>query len=247
MKILSLFAAIILAACGQTGQNEVSYPILAAGIADATVAVGDWTIVLTRADVGIGPIYFCAASGASLDLCPHAVQEFTHDALIDGLDPTPQSLGQVTGVSGSLRSTKYDLGISWPLTSSNVVPSASAPEGHSVFLAGRATRGTDSFEFTAEIDIEPSYQGAYAILGQRVDVAVADSNARLLVRVAPDQWLARLNFDSLFAMGASPVRIADGYAALEDGSVDPRQAARNALVLAITNTQKPDFEWTTGE
>lgn len=238
---------VLVAACGQTSQVDVSYPFVGEGSALHEFDVGTWRVTLTRADVAIGPVYFCAASGASQDLCPRAVQEFPHDAVIDALSAVPQNLGFITGVSGAMRSVKYDLGISWPITSSASVASASAPSGHSVLIEGTAVRGAEMFSFVAEIDIVPSYQGAYAILGQRVDATVEDSGQTLTVSVAPGVWLSHVDFDALADLGLSSVRIADGFALNADGSTDARQRARDVLVLQITNAEKPMFAWTTGE
>ena len=76
--LLSLVvAAPALGACSGTGQPEVAYQAFAAAKAPATIQAGDWSVTLDEASVAFGPVYFCAASSGSADLCETAVGELT--------------------------------------------------------------------------------------------------------------------------------------------------------------------------
>ena len=143
--------AVCAAACGSTGQRPVSYALFGAGEAPVPFDAGAWRVTLSRADVGIGPIYLCATSGASSDLCPAAVQEFADAAVIPGIDAAPRALGLVTGTTGSIRSAAYDYAVTWFPTQARPTPTAVAPGGHSARFAGRAVRGAETLEFTADI------------------------------------------------------------------------------------------------
>lgn len=243
----AIWVVLFLVACGDTGQSSVTYPILAVGASSSSFEVEGWSIELTRADVAFGPLYFCASSGASSELCPEAVQEFAEDVFIDALAPGESRLGEVRGTTGEIRSARYDLGISWSITGNAPTASESAPDEHSFVVEGTATRGADSFSFSAQVDLPPVFAGGHTIAGQRTEVHVTDSDTSLTLSVPIEAWIAEIDFDELAALGVASVEIRDGVPALPDGSADPRQHARDSLAGAITNSHRIQFEWSTGE
>lgn len=238
---------LLLAACGDTGQASVTYPLYVSGASATTFDVGGWSISLTRADVAFGPLYFCASSGASSDLCPQAVGELASDVRIDALSDVPIRVGDIAGVTGEVRSARYDLGISWPITANAPVASESAPDGHSAVLEGVATKGSESFQFVATIDLPPAFAGGHTVAGQRAETFVLGGQTQLTMLVPVEAWLSEIDFDSLSLSAAPSVEIRDGYAPLSDGAIDPRRAARDDLALAIVNLHRIQFEWSTGE
>ena len=234
---------VFIASCGTTGQRHVAYEAVATGTATTSRSFGAWQVSLTRADIAIGPIYFCAATSASMDLCPQAVEELDTAALVHGLDASEQSLGMVDGVVGTMRSAKYDLGRAWLLTEQNITPDRSAPNGHSVVLEGTATNGTASFEFVATIDVEPKFAGGFAIAGQTLDADVTSEQTKVVISFDPFLWLTNVNFDALNATQQKPVVIRSGYAPDAGGNEDARQLANDAILLGITNGARPIFTW----
>ena len=56
----------------------------------------------TRADVAIGPVYFCATAAASPDLCDVAVAELTDVVVADALVVDPAPLAEITGLLARL-------------------------------------------------------------------------------------------------------------------------------------------------
>lgn len=230
------WAALALAAsgCGTTGRELVSYPASGHGTAAAEFDAGDARVTLEVAQVALGPIYFCATAAASADLCSVAVQELTSTATLDALDPGPQPLGNVEGVSGSIRSLTFDYGISWFNTQTTPVAAAAAVGGHSAHFEGLATRGGTSRRFVADVDVVPQFRGSRAVQALRVTADVPDADARLDVTVDSAAWWAGVDFGPLWDAAEEPIVIAPG------------SAAHNALVVAMTATIPPTFIWTIG-
>jgi hypothetical protein len=228
-----LVSLLALAGCGSTGQQAVTVPLFAAGVAPAPVTAGEWSVNLEVARVGLGPIYFCATEGASMDLCPAAVSEFAAVAVVDGLDATPRRLGDVTGVSGAIRSATYDFAVSWRARQSEPTPAAVAPDGHSAHFEGSASRGATTLRFACDVDVLPQHAGTRAVQGARAAVDLRDGRARLDVTIDPRAWFAAVDFDELLALGGDPV------------VVPPSSRAANALVIHMTTTGQPVFTWST--
>jgi len=227
MSRLALLSGVIvtvgLVACGDTGQSEVSYPAFALGVDAAPFDVGDWRVTLTEADIAIGPIYFCATAAASADLCPSATAELRVVAVVDGLDPSPQPIGTVEGVTGVINSATYDFGIHWFTRDRSPIIAPEAPGGHSARFAGSATRGETTVPFTIDLDLVPQFQGTRAVQGARAKADIQDDGWRLELRFDPVAWFRTVDFDRL------------------------ETAADNALVIAITTGQPITFNWVRAE
>lgn len=223
--------ALQASACGDTGQELVSYPIFAAATAPGPLRVGEYEITLEAAQVGFGPVYFCATAAASADLCSSAVGEFAASATIDALSPNEQRLGEVRGVSGEIRSATYDYAITWLNTQTSPTPTSAAPGGHSAHFEGRVTRGLSTFRFIADIDVVPQFQGLLAVQAARASASVHDSRVRLDIRFDASAWWQTVDFSELEALGVDPVLV-------------PKNArATNAVVIAMTTSSPPAFEW----
>ena len=229
--LLALCALLVCAGCGSTGQREIDYPLFARGQAPAPFQAGEWVVTLEVARVGFGPAYFCATAAASSDLCPVAVAEFASSAELDALNPTPQELGTVEGVSGTIRSSTYDYAFTWLNTQRSPRPTAAAPLGHSAHFEGRASRGGQTFRFVADVDVTPQTQGARAVQGARVEADVQDSNIRLDLRVDATAWWRNVDFNELAQSDRDVV------------VVSPTSRAYSALVIAMTATATPVLEW----
>ncbi len=218
MKQLGL-GLLLMAACGDTGQQLIGVPIHARGGANQ-IDVGPWHVQLTSAIVGFGPAYFCASSNADGDLCATAVVELARTETIDALGGDVD-LGQLDGVTGTVRGAMYDWGYSWFLTHDEPSANRGAPGGHSLQLAGTATNGPSTVSFTAEIDALPSNPGAPAVRAQHTQRVLTDDDTTLTVTVEPARWMAGIDFEALSAQGATVTIVAgtNAYSALVNGMV----------------------------
>ena len=229
--ILTLALGLASHGCGETGQEEVSYPLFASGNAESSFVTGDYEVTLEVARIGFGPAYFCATSGASSDLCPSAMAEFTASATVDGLAEGAQQLGEIRGVTGEIRSATYDYAFNWFATQRSAAPGAGAPGGHSAHFEGRVVRGTTQFRFVADIDVVPQIQGSRAVQGARISADVQDDRVRLDVRFDPTAWWRSVDFSELEAIGGELVVVPKG------------SRAANAVIIGMTATTPPTFEW----
>jgi hypothetical protein len=234
MRFLYSICLLASLGCGSTVLEEVSYPAFGRGATPAPFFVGEWEVALSVAEVGIGPVYFCATEGASADLCPTAVQEMTYTATLDALDPTPHQLGDVTGVTGTIRSMTYDFAITWFPTQTTPTPQRGAPDGHAARFEGRATRGATSFSFIADVDVLPPFQGTRAVQGARVRADVSSSQTRLDVKLDAARLFLGVDFDELSMTSGTPI------------AIGPGSRAHNALVFGLTGgATGPQFTWST--
>ena len=193
-------------------------------------------VELDRAEVGVGPIYFCATAGASSNLCPTAVQEFAGAATIDGLDPTPREIGRVTGVTGEIRSATYDYAVTWLSTQSRPTATSGAPGGRSARFAGRATKGALKLSFSVEIDVVSRIRGERVVNGAPAVLSMSTPPAAgfgLLARVAPFEWFSRVDFDEIAPLADAAGRVVIG----------PETRAASALTAAMTADERLGLEW----
>lgn len=230
----SVLALLILCGCGgTTGQPQTDYPVFGRGEVPAPFAVGEWTVTLTLARIAFGPAYFCATAAASSDLCPVALSEFIDAAVVDGLEPASQRLGDGQGQTGTIRSTSYDFGIDWFTTQRQPTPALAAPEGHSALFEGLASKGGQSIRFRAAIDAVPAFQDTRVVQGQPLNVELRDG-LELTVGLHPGDWWKGVDFD-LLAAGISP----PGDAAV----IAPGSQAHEALLFGMITGRPPTLDW----
>ncbi len=230
-RLLAPLLLLLLVACNDTGQAFVSYPMVATGVSPGPFAAGEWQVTFTRAQVGLGPLYFCATAGASASLCPVALAEFAHTATVDAMNPVAQPLGDIHGVTGPIRSMTFDYAITWLTVETSARPKTGAPGGHSARFEGTAQKGATIVHFVADIDVVPRYQGSRAVEGARVMADVVDENVQVEVVVDPRDWWKNVDFDDLAAQGVDPAVVAPG------------SRAYNAVVVAMTANYRPAFTW----
>ena len=200
MKRVLLIGLVAFAeACGETGQARVSVPLTATGTAARVVTIADATVMLTRADLALGPLYFCASAIGRAELCEVAVAELLPVAVIHALDPNPQALGALDATTGNIMSAIYDYGISWLLTQNQPRASANAPDGHSAALEGVIVRGGRTLRFRAGIDALPRVAGDQTVNAQRTSHALVSHTEQLTLTVDPNSWVDRLDVAALFA------------------------------------------------
>lgn len=261
-RVLSTGLLGLVLACGDTGQARVSVALTATGSAAESVTIADATVMLTRADVALGPLYFCASAIGRAELCEVAVAELLPVVVLHGLDPTPQALGALDATTGNIMSAIYDYGISWLLTQNQPRASTSALDGHSAVLEGVIMRGGRTLRFSAQIDALPRVAGDQTVNGQRTSHALVSHTEQLTLTVDPNRWVDRLDVEALFARdtdGDGVVTIAPADSAAEashmlpgvpdGGSSDAGSAAREvdtsyeSILQGMTTRAPLGFVW----
>ncbi len=228
---LTAFALLALTACIDASQAPIAYDAVAVARGNGVAAAGAWSITLTRADVALGPFYFCAAASGSSTLCESSVAEVRGVTVVNALASTPQFLGRVHGFSGAIQSVSYDLGISWFDTQRAATPAPALPGGHSIQLEGVAKRGAVSVTFRADIDVVPQFQGQNAISTAPAKAAVQPANGRLAIVLEPAAWLKQVDFDAVALTGERDLVIAPG------------SSAHNAILVGLKNLSPITFAW----
>jgi hypothetical protein len=224
---------ILLAACGDTGQEHVALALTATGTASHAVTIGAATLTLTRADVAFGPTYLCASESGRAELCEVAVAEFLDTVTVNALNASVQPLGELNATTGSVRSGLFDYGISWLLTQNEPRANAGAVEGHSAIVEGTVTRGAQTLRFRATIDAKPRMSGDLAVNGQVTRFSIGPDSA-LNISADPHSWVSNLDADALFALDT------DG-----DGLVDiPSDSLAHESILQGMVSRAPlRFTW----
>ena len=221
-------------ACGDTGSERVEIPAVARGSAQTSLSVGAASFKLNRAQVGFGPVYFCATAGAEVELCEVALAELLTTLTIDGLDAQSQPIGTLQATTGSVRSALYDYGISWLLTQQAARPSDGSPGGHSALLDGSVERDGRTLSFSVQVDIKPRGPGDAAVNAQRTSHEISGRSDRLTVAVDPYRWLENVELDPLFALDSD----GDGNVVIAEDT-----QAYQAIVQGMTNGAPVQFVW----
>lgn len=229
-----LAGACVLGAlgCGDTGQARVEYPLVFTGVSpDPFVADTDWEVTLSEAQLAFGPVFFCASTLASAELCPTAQAEFAAIVPLDLLSEDPVTLGQVNGVSGAINSLVMGYNYTWFIADTAPSSDPSVLDGHSAVLRGLATRGADSVAFSATIDILPTIRGGFALQLGGTRAEINSDEAQLDVSIDVRTWIEDIDFDELLALGQAEVEILPGT------------AAHSRITLAMTANETPSFVW----
>ncbi len=232
-------------ACTQPPQERVAFPLVGRGSTTASFVARGWDVTLTRAQLGLGPAYFCVTQADKPDLCETPLVEWAATATLDALQPQDQALGTVTGVSGDIRSVQFDYAITWFNTQQAPSPRSGAPGGHSVQLEGEARKDGNVIHFTADVDLLPYSQGQRTVLGMPVTASVDARTTRMTVLVDPTAWFGQVDFGQMLPTapdldGGMP---ADAALAPQDIHLTIGQGSRayNALVLQMTVNARPAF------
>jgi hypothetical protein len=232
-RVVTGLAVVLAAGCLKSSQSVVKYPAYAVAVPPSTEPNAEgWTITLSAATVAFGPAYFCAASSGSATLCEAPSAELRSIGVVDLLDPSPQEIGTVDGLSGELHSASYDFGIGWTTTQAEATVWPENSLGHSAYFEGEARRGDDVIPFVATVDIAPQYRGQRAIPTTAAQGSVSEDVERLEVHFDPGAWLAKVNFD----------RHTPGEAI----EITPGTPDHNAIVLGMNSTATPQLTWIDG-
>jgi len=192
-----------LSACGvDTGQERVSVPLYLAGsdLGVPLTAARDSTLTIDSAELAFGPLYMCAGNTAG-ELCDTARLEWLDTRVIDLTRETPERAGELTGVSGTVRSFMYDLGISSQLTRDQPYTLAAARElgGASFRVSGSANVDGVEVPFRAELAVqqtegtEPGVPVIRKSSSERFSRDVTPEEPGLLIRFDASSWLRSLD------------------------------------------------------
>jgi len=226
---------LALAGCIEASQEPVAYDAVAVSRDGGQGESNGWLISLWRADVALGPFYFCAASSGSSTLCASSIAEVASVRVVNALAPKASPIGRVHGFSGNIQSVSYDFGISWFDTQTSATPAPSLPGGHSMRLEGEARKGTMLVTFTANVDVVPQYPGQNAISTASALATVESSATRLEVILDPAGWLRQVDFD---AIAAKVGTTGDVLFAIEPGMEE-----HGAVLVGLKNLAPPELRW----
>lgn len=234
MRALSIMlCALLLASCDETSRSFVRVPMVAQRTGDASFSAGEHEVTLSRAEVALGPLYFCATAAADADLCPDAIAELREVAVIDLLDGDAQRVGTVQATTGMVRSATLDYGRPWLLPANAPERGPRELDGHSAVFEGEACREDACFAFEAAIDLTPREAGDSTLPGLDTRFAILEGEQRLVARIELSAWLGRIDFAEL----QSSVND-DGVAVIEPGS-----QAYEAIAIGMTSRAVPEIDW----
>jgi len=229
--VLAALSAVSAPACIESSQDPVTYEAVAVQRGNGTSTIDGWTITVSRAEIALGPFYFCAAASGSSTLCASSVAEVQAVSFVDALARSPSPLGTVHGFTGPIRSAAYDFGISWFDTQTAATPAPLLPGGHSLHLEGEARKGAQVVTIVADVDVVPQYQGQNAVATAPASADVTSSATRLEVVLEPAAWLRQLDFDAIAATGRAPFVITPGT------------EEHAAVLVGLKNLAPPELRW----
>lgn len=232
-RIYCVIAAWIGLGCAGTGQPLTHYEANAEVIVPKPIDFeSGLRLSIDTCAFAFGPAYFCAAQSGSPTLCETALAEIAHINTIDCLDPSPQPLGMVYGLTGEIRSVSYDYGMHWFLTESKPMADPKAPGGHSLRMTGHLDQNGTRIDFTANIDVLPQYQGQRAVTTAPARASITEETAELTVQFNPGAWISGADWEAL-VMEAGPGPI----------EISAEQPGHSAVLLKMVSGAPPVFTW----
>jgi hypothetical protein len=262
--LTAFLSSLLLLACGETSGEFVEVPFEARGTPARAFVKGGWEVLLEEAEIGFGPIYFCATESSNSSRCATAQLEYLDGFTVQGLDPNPQSIGLLLGTSGEVNTSFFDYGIVWLLTQpqpealegvpggpANIPPRdpSYVPRGHSGRFVGTATCIADpqiccpdvaecpsEYRFIGNIDVVVATPGTPAVNGAKATQVVGTEPLGLTMQLDPNAWWEVVDYGRL--------------AVLDDGSgtvlLSADQPDYSAVIAAMTSSRLPSFSWVEG-
>ena len=221
--------------CFDTSQDYAKVALYVSGTAvqSPLPLEGGEELTMSRADLAFGPLYLCAGKTAG-DLCDTARLEWLDSVIVNTLDATPKKVGDLTGVTGTVLSWMYDLGISSQLTQGDPIPLQSAQElnNSSFSLAGTVTYQGISLPFRVEVPIQQNENTELGVpvvrkgSSDRFEYDVTSQGETLTIKFDPRVLTKNLNFRPYFTSAEcepdGPDIVCDGtkeYRCGEDGQI----------------------------
>ena len=198
-----VLVAVFAFGCAETGQDRTTVPLFVAGtdLSEPIIAAGDVPLTIDRADLAFGPLYLCAGATAG-DLCETARFEWLETVVVDTTVAEAMRAGELSGITGTVQSWMYDLGISSQLTRSEpyILEAAAELGGVSFVLEGRALVDGIELPFAATVSVQQTDDTELGVPVVRKstsesffrDVGVDEQG--LVVRFNPAQWVRGLDF-----------------------------------------------------
>ena len=156
---LTIISTILLSSCTDMGVNEVTVPLTLRGteVARPLQTFNEATLSLSKASLAFGPLYICAGVNAG-DLCETARLEWLDSVVINLISDEELKAGELSGITGTVQSWMYDLGISSQLTRKDpfVLNAADRLNGHSLEVIGEANVGEVTIPFSAQVAVQQS-------------------------------------------------------------------------------------------
>ena len=123
---------------------------------------------------------------------------------MNALDGVPQPVGKLSGVTGTVRSWMYDLGISSQLTRNDpfILDAAKELGGSSIVIEGRAQIDEIELPFTASISVQQTddtEQGVPVVRKGLSDVFLHEVTLKkemLTIRFNPTDWVNDIDFST---------------------------------------------------
>jgi hypothetical protein len=198
-----LLLALVHFGCAETGQDRIRVALFVAGtdVSEPVVGGGDVLISIDRADLAFGPLYLCAGATAG-DLCDTAQLEWLDTRVVDTTSSEPAAAGELVGITGSVQSWMYDLGISSQLTRSTpfILDAAAELGGASFVLEGRAVVAGIELPFSASVSIQQTDDTELGVPVIRKSTSepffrdVGSGESGLVVRFDPGVWVRSIDF-----------------------------------------------------
>ena len=196
---------LIIQGCAPTSQDKTSLPLFVTGTdgSSSVVTRNGGKITLDRADLAFGPLFLCAGTTAG-ELCEVARLEWLDTVVVNTLDGSSQKAGDLSGVTGPVRSWMYDLGISSQLTSEDpfVLDAAQELGGYSLVLEGRAQVDGISMAFSAAIPVQQTDDTELGVPVVRKSLSdqffrdVVLEERGLTISFDPSTWVRDLNLST---------------------------------------------------
>ncbi len=257
--VLPVGALVGPLSCDQTSGERAAFQTgVTGGLSDgdtveAFTNARGWTVTLTEAYVAMGPIYFYSSRPQTAMLerllgdgtaraCPAHAQfdkgevlgEVLEQYAVDLLSGEVEDTGLRDGVAGTAQMFEVHLHPPGEVTAGSSSSSFEPLQGHSVWVAGTATKdGSEvAFEGALTIPDEGTLRIVTSIPAEMELADIAKQPGRAVVKVHLDEWFHNVGFEGLTQQGASGRMVLD-----EDSQ------AYQALLVGVRSRTSYSLSW----